>query len=517
MKNLLTGIKKHYYFPHYSGWIFIVLFLLFSVIYNYYSILFLPPQSLHIWRQCDCLSITMNYFQDNNPFLQPSVHNLGRDGTGKTVSEFPLLYFLIGQLWKIFGHHEYIYRSIILLFFFLGLFSLYKMFENTLKDSILAILFSLLLFTSPTLVFYANNFLMNIPAFSLALIGLYFFFKFSETSKNRYLYLFTLSYILAGLLKITSLLSFLAIFGLFLIELFDVRVMQDKKIFQHPKKQILLFLIVLIIQITWYWYAISYDRRYNGGFFLLGILPIWDISLAQIRIILNGINEKITLYYFREITQIVFLFMFTMVVLFYKKTDKRLFFLTILTSIGFLLTVLLFFQVMIGHDYYVIDLFILVPFITLSFLTVLKNKFNKVYTSVLFRLILVIFLYYNVDFARTRMHDWYDPGHWENELYLKYVGTFEEIKPYIRSLGIKENDRVWCVSDGSIDVSLYLMNQKGWTYYGVETDSNKINKIIKFGAKYLFIYNKEIYSNKDIQPYIQHKIGEYKNVDIYKL
>lgn len=517
MKKLIAGIKKHYYFPRYSGWIFLVLFLIFSVIYNYYSILFLPPQSLHIWRQCDCLSITMNYFQDNNPFLQPSVHNLGGDGTGKTVSEFPLLYFSIAQLWKIFGHHEYIYRFIVLLFFFIGLFSLLKLFENILKDSILAIIFSLLLFTSPVLVFYANNFLMNIPAFSLALTGLYFFFKFSETSKNRYLYLFTLFYALAGLLKITSLLSFLAIFGLFLLELFDVKVIQDRKIFQHPKKQVLSFLIVLIIQIIWYWYAVSYDKRYNSGFFLLGILPIWDISLAQIRIILNGLNDKITLYYFREITQIVFLIMFILVVLFYKKNDKRLFFLTILTSIGFLMTLLLFFQVIIGHDYYVIDLYILVPFITLTFLTVLKNRFNKVYTSVLFRIILVAFLFYNVDFARIRMHFRYDPGGWENELYVKYVGTFEEIKPYIRSLGIKENDRVWCVSDGSINVSLYLMNQKGWTNYGVGTDTNNIKKIIELGAKYLFIYNKEIYSNKDIQPYIHHKIGEYKNVDIYKL
>jgi len=358
---------------------------------------------------------------------------------------------------------------------------------------------------------------MNIPAFSLALIGLYFFFKFSETSKNRYLYLFTLFYALAGLLKITSLLSFLAIFGLFLLELFDVKVIQDRKIFQHPKKQIISFLSVLIIQIIWYWYAYTYDRRYNSGLFLLGILPIWDIKLAQIRIILDGINNQIAWYYFRKITQIVFLFMFILVVLFYKKTDKKLFFLTILTSIGFLLTVLLFFRVLDSHDYYVIDLFILVPFITLSFLTLLKNKFNKVYTSVLFRIILVVFLFYNVDFARRRIHDRYDPGGWQNELYVKYVGTFEEIKPYIRSLGIKENDRVWSMSDNSINISLYLMNQKGWTNYWVGTDSNTINKIKKLGAKYLFIYNKEIYSNKDIQPYIQHKIGEYKNVDIYKL
>src|ERR1035438_6797900 len=241
MEKLISYIKTHYYFPRCSGWIFVVLFITFSLSYHYDTILFLHPQSVHMWRQCDCLSITMNYFQDNNTFLQPSVHNLGRDGTGKTAGECPLLYFSIGQLWKIFGYHEYIYRLIILLFFFFGLFAFFKMLENKLRDSVLALLFSFLLFTSPSIVFYANNFLMNIPAFSLALTGLYFFFKFIETTKTRYLYLFAISYAFAGLLKVTSLLSFAAIFGLFLFELIDVKGEPDKKSFQHPKIQILPF------------------------------------------------------------------------------------------------------------------------------------------------------------------------------------------------------------------------------------------------------------------------------------
>jgi len=49
-------------------------------------IFFKRPQSIHQWRQCDCLSITMNYFQDNNSFFEPSIHHLANDGTGKTIS-----------------------------------------------------------------------------------------------------------------------------------------------------------------------------------------------------------------------------------------------------------------------------------------------------------------------------------------------------------------------------------------------------------------------------------------------
>jgi len=217
--EITTAIQKHGYFPKYSGWVFAFFLLIFSAIYNYQDILFKPPQSIHMWRQCDCLSVTLNYYQDKNPFFKPSFHNLGNDGTGKTVSDFPLIYYIVAQLWKLFGFHEFIYRLVVLLFFFSGLFALFRIFENVLKNSVLAIIGPLFLFTSPTLVYYANNFLMDIPAFSSALIGLYFFFKYTRTSSNRHFYLFAGFYALAGLLKISSLLSFVAIIGIFVLEL----------------------------------------------------------------------------------------------------------------------------------------------------------------------------------------------------------------------------------------------------------------------------------------------------------
>ena len=93
--EIVPIIQTHNYFPRYSKWIFGLLILVLSIIYNYPYFLFQPPQSLHQWRQCDCLSITMNFYQDDNAFLQPAVHNLGHDGTGKTVSECPIIYYSI--------------------------------------------------------------------------------------------------------------------------------------------------------------------------------------------------------------------------------------------------------------------------------------------------------------------------------------------------------------------------------------------------------------------------------------
>ncbi|MBC8486527.1 MAG: glycosyltransferase family 39 protein [Bacteroidetes bacterium] len=286
----------------------------------------------------------MNYFQDNNPFFEPSVYYLGSDGTGKTVSDFPLIYFSVAQLWKIFGHHEFIYRLIVLLFFFSSLIALFKIFENTLKDSVLAIIFPLFLFTSPTLVYYANNFLMDIPAFSLAIIGLYFFFRFYQSSKNKYLYLFIFFNAIAGLLKISSLMSFIAVLGLFMLEFFNVKLNPDRKIFQHPLKQIFPLISVLIIQLIWYMYASYYNSNNNAGIFLIGYLPIWDLNISQIKITLDAINEHIKWDYFRKETQFVFIFMFIIVLVFYKRINKIMLFFTIFLSTGFLLFILLFFK-----------------------------------------------------------------------------------------------------------------------------------------------------------------------------
>ena len=150
-KISIRNIRKHKLFSFINvfglSFSLSICLIITSFTYDYQDVLFRPTQSIHQWRQCDCLSITMNYYQDNNPFLQPSVHYLGADGTGKTISECPLIYYSVASLWKVFGHHEFIYRMLVLLIYFIGLFSVFKLFENKLKDSIWAMICSLLLFT----------------------------------------------------------------------------------------------------------------------------------------------------------------------------------------------------------------------------------------------------------------------------------------------------------------------------------------------------------------------------------
>ena len=188
-----------------------------------------------------------------------------------------------------------------------------------------------------------------------------------------------------------------------------------------------------------------------------------------------------------------------------------------LCSIGLLSYVILFFQALEAHDYYTINLFILIPIIILGFFLLLKNEFNALYNSLVFRMIMITFLVYNLDFSVRRMESLYSDDGWQNRNYIEHTKSFVEIYTYLKSIGINKEDLVLSLSDNSINISLYLMNQKGWTNFGISADSTKIREKINDGARYLFIYDKEAYEDENLQPFIKNKMGEFRNIDIFEL
>ena len=178
---------------------------------------------------------------------------------------------------------------------------------------------------------------------------------------------------------------------------------------------------------------------------------------------------------------------------------------------------MLFFQAFKDHDYYTINLFILIPLVILGFLLLLKDVLPKVYASVFLKIFLIAFLIHNVDFSRRRMESRYSPEGWENRNYTEYVRPYGELKPYLHSIGIKDNDRVICLSDNSINITLYFMNQEGWTNYGILADSVRIREKIGLGAKFLLIHDKKTIEENSIQPFVKNKIGQFRNIEIFRL
>jgi len=108
--------------PLWVQWaIFLVILLLVSWYYDFHKILFLGPQSVHFWRQVDCLSFTLNYMMEDRAFFNPAIHYIAAAGHGEVVTDFPVIFYLVGNIWKITGQQEWIYRLIVFLLFTSGI------------------------------------------------------------------------------------------------------------------------------------------------------------------------------------------------------------------------------------------------------------------------------------------------------------------------------------------------------------------------------------------------------------
>ena len=351
-----------------SGFIFCALMLLMAFIYQYHQILFLRPVSVHQWRQCDCLSMTLNYFKENRSFFDPSVCWIGENGTGQTISEFPLIYYAVAQLWKIFGQHEFIFRALVVLLMFTSLFLLFKTFERFLDNSFLAIGLVMLLFTSPIWVYYGNNFIADVPGLSFAIIGWFYFMKFYREEKNKFFLIAMFFFLVGGLIKISSLISVTSIAGVFLLEtFFNFKLGEGRKIFDKPNQQFIPFVIIAIAISLWLKYVLAYNGKHNVGILLTGFLPIWNFSGDRILYVWNQFIHYLIFTYYFKWTLFVLLFFFITSILFYKKANRFLLTINIFMAAGVITYLILWFDVLHNHDYYLINLLIFAVVTCLNF------------------------------------------------------------------------------------------------------------------------------------------------------
>jgi hypothetical protein len=94
----------------------------------------------------------------------------------------------------------------------------------------------------------------------------------------------------------------------------------------------------------------------------------------------------------------------------------------------------------------------------------------------------------------------------------------EHITPYLRSLGIKRTDPMLVEDDPSFDITLYLMDQKGYTTFGGRfRDSLEIRQAIGSGLKYLMVTDSSFLRRPYLQPFIKDRIGRWGKFYIFKL
>lgn len=507
-------MKKFFQYQAAEIAIFSLLFVLLCFVFGLQKVLFQPPQSLHIWRQTNSLSIAYNYYQDDLPFFKPEIHNQFSDGgtSGKSVGEFPIIYYIVAGLWQVFGHNEGVFRILHLIIQFLGLFALFQIVKRITKSRIYAGFVSLLIFTSPMVVFFGPNFLPDVPALSFVFIAWYFMFIFLEKRGQGYLWIAALFFCLSMLLKITSALSYIALGGWILYELLFKK--REKGVFNFNVKHLIPFVLIIPVVVAWYLYVEVYNKAHGGHFSFHGIWPVWDMSKEQLVRIIDALDKIYFKQMFFPITQYVTVGIWIFLIIVIRKLQPVLRYFIVVMPIGLILQVALWFQVLEGHDYYTINLLVVFAAVWAIFFNQL-GKF-KLSNSRAMQFIVIIFLGINVFNCKNRIEERYTG--WMNDMYENRMSSLTELESTLQRLGIGRDDKVISYPDYTINASLYYMKRKGYTEFGSDLNSVEgIQKRIDDGAGYLIINDTTVLDRTHLQPFVKERVGKYKNILIYDL
>jgi hypothetical protein len=105
-----------------------VLWLCFSInLFLHLPFMNLPPQSIHVWRQCSTLAVARNFYEEDMNILKPRLDDrMDRDGV--TGMQFPSYEYLVALGYELFGEHNWVYRSVSFPIYCLGSWVIYELF-----------------------------------------------------------------------------------------------------------------------------------------------------------------------------------------------------------------------------------------------------------------------------------------------------------------------------------------------------------------------------------------------------
>ncbi len=463
--------------------------------------LWLRPQSVHVWRQTDCTSYALNYYQNNQPFFQPQTQTLiGKNG--HTVSEFPIIYYIAGKLYHVFGFHDYIIRIIDFSIFLFGCTCLLLLGFELFEWKLLALIPALITFTSPYLFYYGLNFLPDVPALSFALAGCFFGARYFRNKKLSLAWAAGFFFCLGALLKVSAGIMFLAVVG-------GIIVTGSWRTLIPPKQRlhvVILCLAIIAVNAAWIEFAIYYNRINDTIQNLLGLYPIWDADRKEIKDICTRFMSEWLPVILHPAVWVWMGMLLPFIAWNWRRTGNILPAIAALVLLGSILYCLGWFRAFYHHDYYMINAFAACIWIMLAACMV-ADKSSKPVKYTFFAVFAVMFGFAVYQCRAVQVERYYAPHSY-------YYEPYFDMEPYLRSIGISRHDIVISAPDASSNITLYFMNQPGWTeLFNSDIDPNHYKA--QTGAKYL-ILGDSTYAQKPVYAkHIVKQIGQYKGICIY--
>jgi len=417
------------------------------------------PLSVHQGAQSDRACVAWNYYTQSMDFLQPRVSE-NRAHEGVTGMEFPIIQYVVALLYKLFGFHDFIYRVVMFLIVFFGVFSAFKTTNFFIQKTLPRLLLAFGWFLSPIFVFYSNSYIPDTAALAFSMIAIHQYIKFYFRINQRKSALWYALFItLAGLIKITFLIPHIAIIAFVFLPFVFPKFIE----LQYRSEKLPWYALILpfAAAIAWYMYASHLTKSTGNNHFLQQINPAHSLKEFMDNIVFATNTWQSSLY---SKWPFILLFFFGFSRIFTSlKTQPLISYLVIFLSLGFLSFVVLFSGQLRYHDYYLTAIYPLVFFMLLQHQQLYVE--GKTLFAGIAPLVAVILFYsfpffawsnaYNMLHARYEKGNYfYQPALAESEFYSS------ALRQKIDSI-IPPSQEIISVFDPTPNTTLYALKRRG--------------------------------------------------------
>lgn len=491
-----------------------LLFSFLSVVsflfFHYYNFFNIAPQSLHVWRQSDCLAFTLNYFEGQS-FFQPRVFNYLNDN-GYCAGECPLIYFIVGKLWQLTGVQYWIFKGIQLLIFYAGAWALLKINLIFNPSKFFAFVILGIYYSSPLIMIYAPSYLADVPSLSFTWLGLYYFLTYQTSEKKLYLILSPICFLIAMLLKANAM--FLPIAIVIVLMLSKLKWMKENKLFNFNYSIFFGLILAIICQHLWYKWVIYYTEIHQSSFLGTGTWPGWPYWEAN-KDNISSTWEMLSNYrsdLFNPAIWSLFIMGFLYSIYACIKRES-LALLIVLLTIASLSFIAYFFVGFRDNNYYFVNLYTL-PFLVLMYLFQQVNVFK---VKRLISYVCISLFIYNFAFAQNKMNEYYihDSSHqaFDRVYYSKSFREFidEHLAPTCQLISFP---------DVTPNGTLSLIRRHGVSQYGFK--EGKINEedlqlMLQRNIRYYLCNNDYGLNDSILQSHIDTLLGSIETIKLFKL
>lgn len=466
----------------------LVLFLLGISLLLYHTTIFLPPSFIHAWTQSERYAISLQFLNNGFDIFHPATFNL-QTVDGITRMDLPLNEFMVAILMKIFGTTSpFIFRVYMLCVSITGLTFLYLFAKKTTSSELKSWIVVAFVFLSPLYTYYQAGFIPCVPAIAFIFIAYYFLYAYKTDQKRKHFYISIFFFFLAAMIRFPF---FVFLFGLLLQQIYLA--FKQKKITRH---ELVGFLLAFSFFIGYYFYNRHLGKLY-GNMFLDRFLPAK--SFGELVIIIKFIYQHWLFQYF-SFWHYVLLFISVVCTVFAYRKDKLLenkamWFNLFIVGGGTVLYFLLMACQYFDHDYYFLDS-LFVP-VVLLFLFSIKNVNLEMQSRrlIFFFIACICVMFMYGDSRKNQFKRYTFNNSDKGEITRR---NFEGAEPFLDSIGISKDAKMFVIDAYSTNIPLYMMNRRGYTVYQTNRDNPLV---VLFQNKWDYVVIQDQFLFSDVLKY----------------